>query len=150
MPIGGGLHGRDRISPEEVTTLLHRAKIYIDFGPHPGMDRLPREAAIANCIVITNRSGAARYEEDVPIPSIYKVGPKFDVDEIHKLLKESLESYADKGKGCKLEVFRGYRDWIAGQKERMMVCVQRLVEVVGEDRKRIGDSLSSSAVAMVP
>jgi hypothetical protein len=46
-PIGEGPGGHIRISPEQVRELLQRAKIYIDFGPHPGMDRLPREAALA-------------------------------------------------------------------------------------------------------
>jgi len=35
-PIGPGPHvNKERLSPEEVTTLLHRARVYIDFGPHP-------------------------------------------------------------------------------------------------------------------
>jgi hypothetical protein len=59
-PIGSGLDGRDQVSPEEVRRMLKRAKVYIDFGPHPGMDRLPREAALAGCCVVTNREDAAQ------------------------------------------------------------------------------------------
>lgn len=61
------------MSPAQVAALLHRAKIYIDFGHHPGKDRLPREAAMAGCCVITNRRGSARFFEDVPIPDKYKL-----------------------------------------------------------------------------
>lgn len=126
---------------------------------------------MANLIVITNRSGAARYDEDVPLPSKYKVGPTFDVDEIHALLVESLGSYVDanattgttptatleegktaKGteKGDTVEVFGGYRDWIAGQEGRMMVCVQRLVAAVGSGRRRKDAVESLSSVVTVP
>lgn len=46
---------------------LKKCKIYIDLGFHPGKDRLPREAALCGCVVITNKSGAAAYHEDLPI-----------------------------------------------------------------------------------
>ena len=88
------------------------------------MDRLPREAALSDCIVITNREGAAGYEEDVPLPKKFKVGV-FDVDEIHRLLVECLEEY---------EVRRGeldgYREWIRGQEVRMDVCVRGFLDSV--------------------
>ena len=49
------------------------------------MDRLPREAALAGCIVITNREGAAAHDEDVPLPPEFKFRT-FDVEAIHALL----------------------------------------------------------------
>ena len=58
---------------DEVLTLLSTAKIYMDFGHHPGKDRLPREAAMAGCCIITGIQGSARNDEDVPIPSVYKL-----------------------------------------------------------------------------
>jgi hypothetical protein len=57
----------------EVIDLLARAKVYIDFGHHPGQDRLPREAATLGCCVITNRQGAAANDVDIPIPPAYKI-----------------------------------------------------------------------------
>jgi hypothetical protein len=125
-PIGGA--GKNRITPSQVTKLLHRANVYIDFGPHPGMDRLPREAAIANCIVITNKEGAAFYDQDVPIPSKNKIG-KFNVEEIHQLLKVSIDEYEDKNKN-----FDSYRAWISNQKVQMEVCVKGLVHSIGIER----------------
>lgn len=56
-----------------VAELLARAKLYIDFGPHPGKDRLPREAALAGCCVLTGRRGAADNGVDTPIPERYKI-----------------------------------------------------------------------------
>lgn len=55
-----------------VAALLSRAKIYMDFGHHPGRDRLPREAAAAGCCIITGMQGSARNDEDIPIPGQYK------------------------------------------------------------------------------
>lgn len=128
-PIGGGADGRQRISPEEVVQMLRRARIYIDFGPHPGMDRLPREAALAGCVVITNAEGAAQYDEDVRIPADYKIR-KFDVDRIHRLLRSCLDDES------KVKDFDPYREWIGGQKKRMDDCVKMFVdEIVSRRRK---------------
>ena len=60
------------LSPEGVNLLLHSCKIYLDFGRHPGKDRLPREAALAGCCVITGRRGSAQNKIDIPIPNKYK------------------------------------------------------------------------------
>jgi len=120
--------GRKRLTPTQVTKLLHQAKVYCDFGPHPGMDRLPREAAIANCIVITNKDGAAFHDEDVPTPARYKMGD-FDVERIHKLLVESIDGYEEKKKD-----FDSYRKWIASQEYRMDSCVKVLINSVVTER----------------
>ena len=56
------------LSSKEVRHLLSNSEMHVDFGPHPGMDRLPREASTCGCIVITNKEGAATHEQDVPTP----------------------------------------------------------------------------------
>lgn len=63
----------ENMSAADVRNLLRRAKLYIDFGHHPGKDRFPREAAMAGCCVVTGRRGAARYPQDVPIADQYKL-----------------------------------------------------------------------------
>jgi hypothetical protein len=60
------------MSRVEVAELLGTAKVYVDFGCHPGKDRIPREAAISGACVITGKTGSACYHEDVPIPEEYK------------------------------------------------------------------------------
>ncbi len=62
----------ENMTREEVASLLFRAKVYIDFGKHPGKDRIPREAAISGCCVITGMKGSAKYYEDVPIEKEFK------------------------------------------------------------------------------
>ena len=49
------------LTEEDMIAYMHLAKVYVDFGNHPGKDRIPREAAICGCCVITNREGSAAY-----------------------------------------------------------------------------------------
>ena len=60
------------MTPEEVQQLLARAKVYIDFGNHPGRDRIPREAAVSGCCVVTGRRGAAGNPNDIAIDESFK------------------------------------------------------------------------------
>lgn len=56
----------------EVIALMRSAKLYIDFGAHPGRERMPRESVMCGCCILTSKSGSAFYDEDVPIPILYK------------------------------------------------------------------------------
>lgn len=66
------------LTREDVYELLYRSKVYVDFGNHPGKDRLPREAAMARCCVITGRRGSARNNIDVPLPQRFKLDDSGD------------------------------------------------------------------------
>ena len=67
------LSGFDRAG---LTNRMRTAKLYIDFGEFPGKDRLPREAILNGCCILTGKIGAASYYEDVPIPAEYKMETK--------------------------------------------------------------------------
>lgn len=69
------------MTPKEIKELCLKSKIYIDFGSHPGKDRIPRETASLGCVVLTNKRGSAKYSQDVEIPEKYK----YDEKEIKKL-----------------------------------------------------------------
>lgn len=56
-----------------VDRLLGRTAAYLDLGAHPGKDRIPREAALAGCVVLVGQAGSAAYDEDVPLDDCYKV-----------------------------------------------------------------------------
>jgi hypothetical protein len=74
--------------------ILGCAKIYIDFGPHPGKDRMPREAARAGCCVLTSLSGSAAFAGDVPIPERYKFEAEpASVPQIRELLHGILSDF---------------------------------------------------------
>lgn len=57
----------------QLRDLFASAKLYIDFGEHPGRDRIPREAAASGCVVVTGQRGSAGNPVDVPLPEIYKI-----------------------------------------------------------------------------
>jgi hypothetical protein len=79
----------------EVLKLLQRVKLYIDFGHHPGKDRLPREAVISGCVVVTGKTGSARFFEDVPLSSSFKITQKMkNLGRIRKVIVNGLEHYS--------------------------------------------------------
>lgn len=63
----------ENMRPDQVRDTLLTSMVYMDFGHHPGRDRIPREAAICGCSVITGRKGSAANEVDVPISHAYKL-----------------------------------------------------------------------------
>lgn len=79
---------------DEVCDLLGRAKLYMDFGGHPGKDRIPREAAALGACVLLNRRGSAANPVDVPISPNFKIDdrePGFEqlaVEKIHMLIED--------------------------------------------------------------
>lgn len=83
------------MTPLQVKNLFSRAKIYIDFGHHPGKDRLPREAALSHCCVITGIQGAANYYEDLPIPLKYKLNDSNNrfVEDFIDIVKPIFDDY---------------------------------------------------------
>jgi len=102
----------ENMTAEEVHALLARAKCYIDFGGHPGQDRIPREAAAAGCCVITGRRGAAANAIDVPIPASYKFAD--DASSIPAILSCIRSCFCDYDEH--MRDFDSYRAMIARQK----------------------------------
>lgn len=74
-------------SRDEICKIMEKAKVYMDFGNHPGKDRMPREAAVSGCCIITGiRGSASREYHDVYIPSNYKfdnpIRERFGIEEL--------------------------------------------------------------------
>lgn len=96
------------MTPLEVKNLLNRAKVYIDFGEHPGRDRFPREAAISGCCIITGKRGAANFHEDVPINNEFKIEETNEnIPIIVDKIKYILENYETEN-----QKFEPYREFI--------------------------------------
>jgi len=66
-------HPIEALTHAETVELLKGSLIYLDLGEHPGRDRLPREAAVAGCVVLVGKRGAAINSIDVPIPDEFKL-----------------------------------------------------------------------------
>lgn len=83
----------------EVIRTLQKAKVYIDFGNHPGRDRIPREAAILGCCVITGKRGSAAFYEDVPIPDEYKFEDRDEnIPKIVDKIRDCFDNYEERYK----------------------------------------------------
>lgn len=67
------------LSPGGVRERLAEATAYLDLGPHPGKDRMPREAALAGAVSVVVRRGSGAYQSDVPTPPEHKVALDGDV-----------------------------------------------------------------------
>lgn len=111
------------LTEEDMIAYMHLAKVYIDFGNHPGKDRIPREAAICGCCVITNREGSAAYWQDVPILDQYKFS---DIEQQHtqivELIKDICLNY-DKH----IDNFKEYRAYIGEERERFTADVKKMI-----------------------
>ncbi|MGB9794571.1 hypothetical protein [Caldisericum exile] len=66
------IHISDKYDKTEVIETLQRVKVYVDFGNHSGKNRLPREAIILGCCLITGKRESTAFFEDVPIHDEYK------------------------------------------------------------------------------
>jgi hypothetical protein len=90
-----------------VAQLLRSAKVYIDFGHHPGKDRPPREAAMAGCCVIVGGAGASATGLDYLVPPGYRLDPNAPgfVDAFRALVERIYADYP--------AMARDFDDWRA-------------------------------------
>jgi hypothetical protein len=110
------------LSRSNLVSIMRESKLYIDFGNHPGQDRLPRESAINGCCIITGKKGSANFYEDVPIPEDYKFDEKFvDVNVIVKKIKDILANYNKRNSD-----FDFYRESIRREKKIFLSQVDSL------------------------
>ena len=98
---------------EQVKSLMQQSKVYIDFGNHPGKDRLPRECAMNGLCVITGSRGSARFFEDVWLENNYKFDEsKNSIIEILDTIRDTLANY-----DTVIDHFSFYRERISTEKE---------------------------------
>ncbi|MBQ9590161.1 MAG: hypothetical protein IJR29_08275 [Butyrivibrio sp.] len=108
----------------QIILMMQAGKVYVDFGNHPGKDRIPREAAANGCCVITNKKGSAAYAKDVPIPEEYKFeSPSQSLDELDKLLHEICDNFA-----LHQNNFADYRKFISKEKENFETDTIKFIE----------------------
>lgn len=110
------------MSRARLIEVMRRAKLYIDFGNHPGKDRLPRECAMNGCCVITGMRGSAAFYGDVMIGSEYKFDEKqASVADIIACIRRTLADYDNV-----INDFARYRDMISSEKEEFACQVKDL------------------------
>lgn len=113
------------MTPTEVAELLCQSKVYVDFGSHPGKDRIPREAAICGCCVITNRLGSAAFQNDVNIPEKYKIEDTSDVNSVVEKIKDLVANYFDR-----TSEYEDYRKSILEEQEGFKNDVKNAISIL--------------------
>ena len=121
---------KDMTRAEVIDTMRH-AKLYLDLGVFSGRERLPREAVMCGCCIITSTSGAAGHYEDMKISDTYK----FDTDannvvNIVKRIKYILKNY----NACMSE-FDAFRQSIKADHESLHTCCENLLKLCKERSK---------------
>lgn len=110
------------LTTNQVKELLLKSKVYIDFGNHPGKDRIPREAAMCGCCIITNKRGSAKYHEDVPIDNEFKFEDTTEnIEMIIKKIKDCIENYDNE-----INKFDNYRRFIKQEKQQFKSDIKRI------------------------
>ncbi len=113
----------------QIQKSFREGKVYVDFGSHPGKDRLPREAASCGLCVLTNRFGSAGNEEDVPIRSEYKfVDPLTEMENVVEMIQSCLDEY-----DRRIGDFENYRMRIRGERERFCEEVRRVAAILEKE-----------------
>jgi hypothetical protein len=104
------------LTQDEMIDYMKKSKLYIDFGNHPGKDRIPREAAITGCCVITGKRGSAKNSYDVLIPESYKFDDSdADIEIICSRIVEIMENYS-----VLINDFSDYRNMIKNEKKKFV------------------------------
>lgn len=87
------------LTQEELLDIYKKAKVYIDFGSFPGAERIPKEAVINGCCLITGRYGASNFYKDVPILEKYKIEAKEEnISKIIENIYDLIENYDERVK----------------------------------------------------
>jgi hypothetical protein len=100
---------------------LDKARIYLDFGWHPGADRGPREAALRGCIVFINDCRNASHPIDVPLPADYRLN-WIDRQDLLDRVSRTIENAAHH-----LTLQSDYRIWVQGARDRFRSEVGTLI-----------------------
>lgn len=99
--------------------VIAKSKLFIDFGNHPGRDRIPRETVIQKTNLFVMNRGSANYYQDVPISKYYKFDNYNDLTSF-KIIKSLLLN--------KNFIHKNYRKKIYNDKKLMLHQIKRFLE----------------------
>lgn len=119
------------MSREQVKAELAASAIYIDFGHHPGRDRLPREAALSGVVVFTTKFGSAANHVDMPLDDWYKFDSVSELGEKIRLVFHDFNSH--------VAAQKNYQDVVRSQRAVFEHEVARLL-YYAEIRELLGSN----------
>lgn len=84
----------ENMTYDQVNSLMSKSKLYVDFGNHPGKDRMPREAVLSGMCIAVGNQGSAAYFEDVSILDKYKFNElDFDFTRFENTIDSIFENF---------------------------------------------------------
>lgn len=106
----------------EMRDTLRKAKLHVDFGYFPGRDKIPREALISGCCLLTGRDGTSGFPEDLGIPEKYKlheneITPEVVTEKIVTIMENYSTVFSD---------YIPFRNFVMNEKERMIEDVSKI------------------------
>ena len=107
---------------EEMRDVLRKAKLHVDFGYFPGRDKIPREALVSGCCLLTGRGGTAEFPEDLGIPEKYKLHSNEQKQEIIIPLIVQLMTNFEEARN----EFIPFREFVMNEKKRMIEDAKEL------------------------
>jgi len=107
---------------EEIRDVLRKAKLHVDFGYFPGRDKIPREALVSGCCLLTGRDGTAAFSKDLGIPEKYKLHQnEQNPENIKRLIVELMNNYENV-----FAEFLPFREFVMTEKQRMMEDAKKI------------------------
>jgi len=116
------------MTKEELYNQLKKSKIYTDFGYHPGKDKIPREAALNDCIIITNTKGSAGNLRDVP--SKYKIKEGDSLEKASKIIKDCIKEYPER-----IKEFANYKRFVLRGKKNMENQISKIFKFKNKKKR---------------
>ena len=112
---------------QELLELYSKAKLYVDFGNHPGKDRIPREAVVNGCILITSKFGSAQNDFDIPIGNEYKFNIEIDSElkRVQYTIIDILKNY-----DSKVSHFDFYKHQILSEESKFEIEVKLISNLI--------------------
>lgn len=113
------LQGMTRV---EMRDLLRKTKLHVDFGYFPGRDKIPREALVSGCCLLTGRDGTSGFKEDLGIPEKYKLHQnEITVENVSEKIIQIMEHFE-----TVRQDFLPFREFVMTEKERMIADIKKI------------------------
>lgn len=113
------------LSPTALAQIMCLSKVYIDFGSHPGKDRIPREAACCGCCIITNKLGSAANSTDICIDEKYKISDMKNINLVLETIYDLIDNYE-----VRQNDFTIYREKILSEKSTFFAEISNAISIV--------------------
>jgi hypothetical protein len=115
------------LTREQLSDIISVSKVYIDFGDHPGKDRIPRECAVGGCVVIVGTQNSGGNHIDVPIDQKFEYNIKdnsYDYHEIANFIEDAICKYS-----YFFDIQKNYRDIIRKEKQTFFDEIKYMIEL---------------------